>query len=112
MLTTDREWREFADAPGVSYKTLRKHADGSGQGGLTLLLKFAAGAKYHTHRHPAGEEYYVVEGTLNDLGKEWPVGSYVWHPPGSVHRPFSERGCVVLVVLPQAVELINARKQA
>lgn len=104
MVTTEREWREFSDAPGVSYKTLRKHENG----GLTLLLNFAPGAMYHPHRHPGGEEYYVIEGALNDLGKEWPVGSYIWHPPGSVHRPFSDKGCVVLVFLPQAVEVIGA----
>ncbi|MBX3458831.1 MAG: cupin domain-containing protein [Planctomycetes bacterium] len=99
----EREWREFSDAPGVSYKTLRKHDNG----GLTLLLRFAPGARYHTHKHPGGEEYYVLDGELNDLGKAWPAGSYIWHPPGSVHRPASTSGCVVLVILPQAVELMG-----
>lgn len=99
ILAHERDWREFADAPGVSFKTLRKHE------GLTLLLKFEPGARYHTHRHPGGEEYYVLEGALNDLGKQWPAGSYIWHPPGSIHRPFSTTGCVVLVMLPKAVEL-------
>lgn len=97
----EREWRAFGDAPGVHYKTLRKHAEG----GLTILLRFDPGARYHTHRHPGGEEYYVLEGELDDLGKTWPSGSYIWHPPGSVHRPASKSGCVVLVVLPQSVEL-------
>jgi len=98
------EWREFHDAPGVSFKTLRKH-DG---GGLTLLLRFAPGAHYHAHRHPGGEEYYVLEGVLQDLGKDWPAGSYIWHPPGSAHRPASKQGCTVLVILPQAVELVKS----
>jgi anti-sigma factor ChrR (cupin superfamily) len=106
MVTADREWREFADAPGVSYKTLRKHTGG----GLTILLKFAPGARYHTHRHPGGEEYYVLEGVLNDLGEDWPAGSYIWHPPGSVHRPFSKEGCVVLVVLAQPIERIKTAR--
>jgi hypothetical protein len=51
---------------------------------------------------------YVLEGVLNDLGKEWHAGSYIWHPPGSVHRPFSKEGCVVLVVLAQPIERIEA----
>lgn len=105
ILADEREWREFADAPGVSYKTLRKHA--SGGNGLTILLKFNPGARYHGHRHPAGEEYFVLEGELNDLGKSWPKGSYIWHPPGSAHRPFSEKGCVVLVVLPEGIERLS-----
>lgn len=104
MLTAERTWREFPDAPGVSYITLRKHPE---HNGLTILLKFAPGAKYHTHRHPGGEEYFVLEGTLNDLGKEWPQGSYLWHPPGSAHRPFSRTGATVLVFLPKAVELLG-----
>lgn len=99
-----REWREFKDAPGVSYQTLRKHANG----GLTILLKFAPGAKYHGHRHPGGEEYYVLEGALDDLGKSWPAGSYIYHPKASAHRPSSRTGCVVLVVLPEAVELLGS----
>jgi anti-sigma factor ChrR (cupin superfamily) len=89
--------------PGVSYRTLRKHENG----GLTLLLKFEPGARYHTHRHPGGEEYYVLEGELDDLGKTWPRGSYVHHPPGSTHRPSSKAGCVVLVILLQPVELLG-----
>ncbi|MCC7508403.1 MAG: cupin domain-containing protein [Planctomycetes bacterium] len=97
----EREWREFSDSPGVFYKTLRKHHGG----GLTLLLKFSPGARYHAHRHPAGEEYFVLEGALDDMGKAWPAGSYIWHPPGSVHRPGSKAGCVVLVVLAEAIEL-------
>jgi len=99
----DRPWREFADNPGVSYRTLRKGDAGS----LTLLLKFQPGAGYHAHRHPGGEEYYVLEGALDDLGKSWPAGSYIWHPPGSAHRPASKAGAVVLVMLPQAIELLG-----
>lgn len=104
ILTGERHWREFSDSPGVHYKTLRKHPSGSG---LTILLKFDPGAKYHTHRHPGGEEYFIIEGVLNDVGKEWPTGSYIWHPPGSTHRPHSKQGAVVLVILPQAVEILG-----
>jgi anti-sigma factor ChrR (cupin superfamily) len=100
MQPHEREWREFTDAPGVSYKTLRKGSDGS----LSLLLKFEPGARYHTHKHPGGEEYYVLEGALDDVGKSWPAGSYVYHPPGSTHRPSSKPGCVVLVILPKPIE--------
>ena len=103
ILAGELEWREFKDAPGVSYKTLRKHAGG----GLTILLKFEPGARYHTHRHPGGEEYFILEGELDDLGKTWPTGSYIYHPPKSTHRPSSKTGCVVLVVLPQAIELLS-----
>lgn len=99
----DRAFKPFSDAPGVSYCVLCKHESG----GLTLLLRFEPGAVYHAHRHPGGEEYYVLEGELEDLGKFWPAGSYIWHPPKSAHKPKSTRGCLVLVFLPQAVELLT-----
>lgn len=102
--TQEREWRSFPDVEGVSYKTLRKHEND----GLSILLKFEPGARYHTHKHPGGEEYYVIEGVLQDLGQDWPAGSYIWHPPGSVHRPSSKEGCVVLVILPEPVELLGS----
>lgn len=105
ILASEREWRQFADNPGVAYQTLRKHPNG----GLTILLKFEPGARYHSHRHPGGEEYFVLEGELDDLGKSWPAGSYIWHPPGSTHRPASKAGCVVFVVLPEAVELLGGK---
>lgn len=93
-------WKTF---PGtrVDYRVLRRHAGDAG--GLTLLLRFAPGSNYAAHEHPGGEEYYVLEGTLRDGGKDYPAGSYVWHPPGSVHRPSSATGCVVFVHLPAAV---------
>jgi anti-sigma factor ChrR (cupin superfamily) len=98
------DWRPFAEAPGVSFKTLKTHRPGTG---ITLLLRFEPGAHYPAHRHPAGEEYQVLEGELTDGGTAYGVGTYVWHPPGSVHRPRSETGAVVLVFLREAIELVG-----
>jgi anti-sigma factor ChrR (cupin superfamily) len=94
-------WRDFDGAPGVRYKVLRHHA---GRRGITLLLQFAAGASYPAHRHPEGEEYYVLEGTLRDSGAEYGPDTFVYHPPGSVHRPSSPTGCTLLVTLPAHIE--------
>jgi quercetin dioxygenase-like cupin family protein len=96
-------WRAFADAPGVEYKVLRRHATA---GGLTLLLRFAPGADYPAHRHPAGEEYFVLEGSLEDGGRTYRTGDYVYYPPGSAHRPASREGSTLLVLLPAAIERI------
>jgi len=101
--TAAMPWRVFDDAPGVSFKVLKTHRPGTG---VTLLLRFDAGAAYPAHRHPEGEEYYVLEGELTDGGKRYGAGTFVWHPPGSVHRPESARGAVVLVFLPAAIELV------
>jgi anti-sigma factor ChrR (cupin superfamily) len=98
-------WREFPEATGVEYKVLRRHPE---HGGSTLLLRFAPGADYPAHRHPAGEEYFVLEGTLADQGGTYRAGDYLYYPPGSIHRPTSPDGCTVLVLLPARVEMMGS----
>jgi len=104
FLDTDAmPWRPFDEAPGVAFKVLKTHKPGTG---VTLLLRFDAGAAYPAHRHPEGEQYLVLDGELVDAGRAYGRGTYVWHPPGSVHRPSSKTGATVLVFLPAAVELV------
>jgi quercetin dioxygenase-like cupin family protein len=102
--TESMEWRRFPEATGVEYKVLRKHPE---HGGSTLLLRFAPGADYPTHRHPAGEEYFVLAGTLTDGAHTYRAGDYLYYAPGSVHRPTSRDGCTVLVHLPARVEMVG-----
>jgi len=97
---TAAEWRELPEK-GVFWKKLRFEKE---TGRSTVLVKFEPGAVYHPHSHPEGEEYYVLEGSLEDGGKSWGAGSYVCHPPGSRHRPSSREGCTLLIVLPKPVE--------
>ena len=104
VATQERPWREFPEAPGVRYKVLRHHA---GRRGITLLLQFDPGAAYPAHRHPAGEEYFVLQGTLQDGGRTYGTDTFVYQPPGSAHRPVSPTGCTLLVSLPAHVELLS-----
>ncbi len=103
--TAAAAWRAFDEAPGVTYKVLNKSESGS----LTLLLKFEPGSSYPTHTHPKGEEYFVLWGTLEDLGESFGPGAYIHHPPGSTHTPRSKAGCEVLIFLPAGVELRGPR---
>ena len=73
------------------------------RGRSAVLLRFEPGAAYAPHRHPAGEEYFVLEGTLEDGGGSWGAGTYVRHPPGSVHSPSSREGCLLLVWLDEPI---------
>ena len=93
-------WRE-SPYPGVRWKKLYFDPDG---GRSAVLLRFAPGASYGRHRHPEGEEYYVLEGTLEDGGRSYGPGTYVRHPPGSVHAPRSREGCLLLVTLPRPID--------
>jgi len=97
------EWRETA-YPGIEWKKLRFDPEG---GSSAVLLHFEAGAAYGAHRHPAGEEYYVLEGELEDGGNRYGAGSYVYHPPGSSHRPSSPSGCLIFVCLPESIQIVE-----
>ena len=88
---------------GVSWKKLRFD---KGTGGSAVLLRFDAGARYGSHRHPGGEQYLVLDGTLDDGAQSYGKGAYVFHPPGSVHRPGSSTGCLLFVTLPVPIELL------
>lgn len=95
--------------PGVEWKKLAFDARPVEEGGgaSAVLLKFAPGASYGAHRHPRGEQYYVLEGSLEDGGQTWSAGSYVQHAPGSVHRPSSRDGCVLFVTLGAPIEIVK-----
>ncbi|MEN8151453.1 MAG: cupin domain-containing protein [Planctomycetota bacterium] len=96
-------WR---DTPfvGVSWKKLLFDRE---TGRSAVLVKFEPGAVYDVHRHPAGEEYQVLEGSLEDGGRTRGAGTWVSHPPGSVHRPSSKEGCVLFISLPEPVEPLS-----
>jgi quercetin dioxygenase-like cupin family protein len=73
----------------------------------TILLKLDAGATYPSHVHPGGEEIFVLEGDIR-LGKDHLfAGDYLYTAPNNVHAVRSEGGCVVLVSVPQAVQLVQ-----
>lgn len=96
----DLPWRPSPHA-GVEWKKLRFDP---ATGASAVLLRFAAGASYGRHRHPGGEDYLVLEGSLEEAGRTWHAGSFVHHPPGSGHRPASAAGCLLFVTLPQPIE--------
>jgi anti-sigma factor ChrR (cupin superfamily) len=95
-------WRPTPCA-GVSWKKLRFDP---ATGESAVLLEFAPGAIYDAHRHPLGEQYLVLEGSLEDGGKSYGPMTYVHHAPGSAHRPSSKTGCVLFVVLPKPIEVV------
>ena len=101
--SADLPWRDTPCA-GVSWKKLRFDA---ATGESAVLLRFAPGAVYDAHRHPGGEQYLVLEGSLRDGADVWGPGAYVWHPPGSIHRPSSDDGCLVFVTLPEPIEVLG-----
>ncbi|WP_158302256.1 cupin domain-containing protein [Paenibacillus mesophilus] len=70
-------------------------------GEVRTLLRFAPGKGYPRHKHPAGEEVFVISGVYSDNGVDYPEGSYIYYPSNSDHAPISETGCTILVISPE-----------
>jgi quercetin dioxygenase-like cupin family protein len=101
------EWKALVE-PGVSgvfVKVLR--FDSETRRAPTILLKFAPGATYPAHNHPGGEEIFVLEGDLK-LGKDHLcAGDYLYTSPNGKHAVRSEKGCIVLVSVPEEVVILQ-----
>jgi len=44
-----------------------------------------------------GKEVFVLEGTFQDQRGNYPAGSYVRFPPGTIQESFSDSGCLLFV---------------
>jgi quercetin dioxygenase-like cupin family protein len=103
-MSANSEWRPTKGGSGVFVKLLRRDVE---TGAVTVLLRFEAGGRFPAHRHPAGEEVFVVEGEVR-IGKErLGQGKYLYTEPDGVHAVSSESGATILVVLPKPVEILE-----
>ncbi|MDY6813524.1 MAG: cupin domain-containing protein [Pseudomonadota bacterium] len=84
-------------APGVERKLLER--DGEELARATSLVRYAPGAQFASHRHDAGEEIFVLQGTFADEAGSYAAGTYLKNPPGSSHAPSSPDGCALFVKL-------------
>jgi quercetin dioxygenase-like cupin family protein len=103
----DIKWQPLDEAgvTGVCVRVLR--FDEAAGRAPTILLKFDAGATYPAHNHPGGEEIYVLEGDIR-LGKDHlHQGDYLYTAPNNRHAVKSDRGCIVLVSVPEEVEILE-----
>ncbi len=96
--TSQQDW-EASPMTGVWRKPLAREA--SEHGHTTSVVRFEPGSCFSPHAHPLGEEILVLEGVFSDEQGDYSAGSYLRHPPGSKHKPFSEDGCVIFVKLDQ-----------
>lgn len=109
MLHTDLSERVVIDTgvarwvpspePGVWRRMLERAGDESGR--ATSIVRYEPGASFHSHSHPMGEEFFVLEGTFSDEHGDYPAGAYVLNPPDSRHAPRARDGCVLFVKLCQ-----------
>lgn len=105
----DTEWKplieEGVKTNGLYVKVLR--FDETTGRPPTFLLKFDPGASYPNHNHPAGEEVFVLEGEIRFGPDQLNAGDYLFTPPGGTHSVFSKNGCVLLLIVPEEVEIVK-----
>jgi anti-sigma factor ChrR (cupin superfamily) len=95
---------ELAWQPSPSPLVWRKRLYHSGPpeaGTVTSIVRYDAGARFHAHPHPLGEEIVVLSGTFSDARGDFGAGSYMLNPEGFSHAPFSVEGCLLFVKLRQ-----------
>ncbi|MGH7916167.1 MAG: cupin domain-containing protein [Candidatus Binataceae bacterium] len=84
---------------GVWRRMLERAAAEAGR--TTSIVRYDAGAQFSRHAHPMGEEIFVLDGTFADEHGEYPAGTFILNPPGSVHTPHSPTGCTLFAKLCQ-----------
>ena len=94
--THELEWSPSPMA-GVERRLLDRRGDEVAR--ATSIVRYAPASRFERHGHGGGEEILVLEGCLSDERGDYAAGTYLRNPPGSVHAPFSERGCTLLVKL-------------
>lgn len=91
-------WQE-SPAPGVWRKPLE--GDGGEIARCTTLVQYDREVHPFPQRQDAGEEIFVIEGTLEDEQGFHPAGTYLRNPPDTHHRHFTSTGCKLFVRLHQ-----------
>jgi hypothetical protein len=94
----------WVSSPGEGVERKMLERDGDEVARATSIVRYAAGSAFAEHVHDRGEEFLVLEGVFQDEDGDYPAGTYVRNPPGSSHRPFSEKGCTIFVKLRQFAE--------
>ena len=94
--TVELPW-ESSPSPGVMRKKLEREAAESGQ--VTSVVRYDAHSRFSHHRHPLGEEIFVLSGVFEDEHGRYPTGTYLRNPPGTRHSPVCIDGCELLVKL-------------
>ena len=94
--SAELDWQP-SPMPGVERRMLDRI--GGEKARATSIVRYAPDSEFLAHVHKGGEELFVLEGVFQDEQGDFPAGSYVRNPPGSIHVPRSEPGCIIFVKL-------------
>ena len=96
------EWRNF----GTGVKLGKLEREGAASLVLYWVEDGAPRDAFAKHRHPGGEAYLVLKGTIADETGRYEKGTFVWLPEDSTHTPWAEGETVVLVLWPGGVKIV------
>ena len=106
------EWQPLIEKgihyQGISVISLR--FDGAKQRSTTIMLKFEPGATYPYHNHPGGEEIFVLKGEAILENVTLSQGDYLYTPVNFKHSVTTQKGCIMLFVVPEEVEILKTNK--
>jgi quercetin dioxygenase-like cupin family protein len=97
----DAKWIDAGD--GVSIAPLRVEGTAAG----TAFLRFRPGAVSPMHRHPGGEDLYVISGRLRVGERMLETGDFLHTPPGGIHDAQADEGAMILLSVPEPVEFLG-----
>ena len=86
IATRNMPWLEFGN--GIDFKILRTSQE---TGAWSVLFRCAAGSSFNPHRHLAGGEYLMLQGTMQVRGGKEKggvtatAGDYGYEPNGVLH---------------------------
>ena len=82
----------LSDEAGIEAIPLHRFA-----GERVALMKWRAGARARSHRHPGGEEIFVLSGELKDEHGTYPHGTWLRSPSMSEHAAFAEQETIAWI---------------
>ncbi|NWG29015.1 MAG: cupin domain-containing protein [Ignavibacteriaceae bacterium] len=107
--STELDWKPLIESgvktDGIFVKILRY--DEQTKRSPTIMLRFEPGATYPAHNHPKGEEVFVLEGEVKFGNSNLAAGDYLYTPPDGKHAVWSKTGCVMLLNIPEEVEILK-----
>src|SRR5690242_17095763 len=103
----DEAWRPSPMA-GVERQMLDRIGDEVAR--ATSIVRYAANARFSSHTHGGGEEFFVLAGSFHDDTGDYPEGTYVRNPIGTAHAPWAGPDGAVLFVKLWQFEKADTRR--
>jgi anti-sigma factor ChrR (cupin superfamily) len=92
---------QWVESPSKMVMRIPLERECAESGHVTSVVKYLPNSRFDAHKHPLGEEIYVLEGIFSDEHGDYPAGTYLRNPPGTSHSPYSVEGCTLFVKLDQ-----------